>query len=123
MTRIEPGQRLADLLRSQVASLRPRTADPLRAGSVSGPQPSATHAAAVAAGRIRRLAPDDPERKHKAVRIFLESFFLQELGAQLAGDPSFPEMLRVVEERMRADRQIASAADELADLLVAASAM
>ena len=119
MTMIDPSHRLASLLRSQVRASGQRSAgsrQPVTHLPVGG---SAPDMASLAAQRIQALAADDPQRKDKALRIFLETVLLQEFGGQLASDASFADMLHAVQEQMRADRHIAEAADELAAILIA----
>jgi hypothetical protein len=118
MTTIDPRQRIANLLHARVGS-RGRTA-------AAGAQPAtraslaraAPDVASLAAGRMQALSADDPKRKEKALGIFLETVLLQEFGAQLAGDPSFADLLAAVQDQMRADPHVCAAADELAGILL-----
>jgi uncharacterized membrane-anchored protein YjiN (DUF445 family) len=119
MTLIDPSHRLSDLLRSQVAALRERGGTARRSSVSAAGAASARDAASIAADRVRALSPDDPQRKETALRVFLESVLLQELGTELANDPSFPEMLQSVQAQMRSDPQISAAADELTEMLAA----
>ncbi|MBE7367180.1 hypothetical protein [Ramlibacter pallidus] len=119
MTSIDPSHQLAALLRKQVSAVRDGGAKAGPAGSPARAERAQSDAASVAAGRIQALSPNDPDRKKKALRIFLESVLLQELGAQLVHDPSFPNMVDAVQGQMQADSQMAAAADELSELLVA----
>ena len=119
MNTIDSAPRLAAVLRQQVAAFRPTAAwraPSTQAGSAEAP----ADIASVVARRIHAVAPDDPQRKQKAVRIFLESVLLHELGLALANDPAFPGMVDAVQAQMLADAKLASAVDELGDLLLAA---
>ena len=69
--------------------------------------------------RIQALAKDDPDRKRKALRIYLESLLLQHLGTDLLRDASFVAMVDAVQQQMEQDREIAAAADRLAGILLA----
>lgn len=119
MNTIDSAPRLAAVLRQQVAAFRPagaRRAQVNPAGSAEAP----ADIASVVARRIHAVATDDPQRKQKAVRIFLESVLLHELGLALANDPAFPEMVDAVQQQMSSDAKLAAAVDELGDLLLAA---
>jgi len=121
MTPIDPNQRLAAGLRTQLAGRRER--GPARAGATPRSEAAArrsAHAVSPAmAQRIAALAPEDPERPRKAVRIYLEAELAREFGAALLNDPEFPALLDAVQERMQADAETAGAVDALAGLLLA----
>ena len=123
MTRIDSGQQLAALLRQQVTSLRRSAgAGAGTAAAVSGSASqagAATDIAAVVAQRIQGISAQDPQRRHTAIRIFLESVLLQELGPQLVNDPSFPDMVEAVHRQMQQDQEMSAAADQLAGVLLA----
>ncbi|NML48460.1 hypothetical protein HHL11_32240 [Ramlibacter sp. G-1-2-2] len=116
MTTIDPRQSLTAAVRSEAAAFRAR----------SGRQPAASPGAAapslqsIVAQRVQALAADDPQRKQKAVRIFLESALLQELGSALAHDPAFSDLVDAVHGQMRGDAQLAVAVDQLGELLLSA---
>jgi hypothetical protein len=118
MTRIDPQGALSTLLRSELAAVRERGRP---AGAAVGEAPSAGGASALAAAvaqRVNALAAADPDRRRKAVRIFLETVFLQELGAGLLNDPTFPTMVDAVQARLAGDAQLAAASQALADVLL-----
>jgi hypothetical protein len=119
MTAIDAGQRLALLLRTHVSAFQPppRSRRPRAGGKPAPRQPA--DLAAVVAQRIQALGKDDPERKRKALRIFLESVLLQHLDADLLRDPSFAEMVDSVQGQMEGDREIAAAAEALSEILLA----
>ena len=118
MTSIDPRHRVADVLRQQAANAAAggraaRSAVTAKAG----PARSSRVPAAVVR-RIAAIAPDDPQRQRKAVRIFLESALLQALDARLAHDASFPAMLDAVQQDMQDHAELARAVDRLGDLLL-----
>jgi hypothetical protein len=121
MTLIDPNQALGAAMQAQLAALRDRT----RArGSSSPSSPAASQAAAeaaraAAAQRIGAIAPDDPRRQQKAVRVFLESELAREFGDGVLNDPTFPRMLDDVQEQMQGDLQTAAAVLALGDVLLA----
>jgi hypothetical protein len=70
--------------------------------------------AVVVARRVRAIAADDPERRAKAVRVFLESVLLAELGEALIHDPAFYQLVERVHAEMASDAELARAMDEAA---------
>ncbi|MBA2673918.1 hypothetical protein [Ramlibacter sp.] len=74
--------------------------------------------ALLAAERIRGIRADDPQKKQKAVRVFLESVLLSELGPALVNDPGFSRMVDHVQQQFQDDPQLAQAADQAAELLL-----
>jgi hypothetical protein len=125
MTSIDPRQRLTAVLRHEVASFRPSGGSRTGASAApGGPQAGAATGsgslAALVAQRVQQLAADDPRRKHKAVRIFLESVLQRELGSRVLHDPAFAEMVDAVQDQMAEDAQLAAAVDQLGDFLLSA---
>src|SRR5437016_1460833 len=55
------------------------------------------------AERIRAVDADDPHRREKATRIFLESVLRREYGDGLLNDPRFLDMLEDIQASMEAD--------------------
>ena len=118
MTSIDASQRLALLLRTQISAFQaPPRGERKRAGAAPG-QGQSADLAGVVAQRIQALAKDDPQRKRKALRIYLESLLLEQLGSELLRDSAFAEMVDAVQCQMEADREIAAAADALSEILV-----
>jgi hypothetical protein len=118
MTTIDATRRLAVMLRREVAAFRQASrASPPAARSA----PAGADVASVAARRIHGIAADDPRRGDKAVRIFLESVFLQELGAGLVHDPAFARMVEAVHRQMREDAELAASLDALSGVLLQAA--
>lgn len=118
MTTIDPRQQLAAALQAQVAALRQRKAE--GGPSAAKPQAARTDAAALAQ-RIRAIGADDPDRRQKAVRVYLESEFAREFGDALLTDPVFPQMVDAVQEQMAGDAQMQAAVHALGDMLLAGS--
>jgi hypothetical protein len=126
MTTIDPRLGTRGPLQARSASVRQREA---ASGAASGTAAAAsrTPAATQAGGaallqRIRAIGADDPDRRQKAVRLFLESELLREFGDEMLTDPQFGTMLASVQQQMVQDPQTAAAVDALADLLIARSA-
>ena len=124
MTAVDPTNQLAALIRVQVASLRRRQEAGKPAAKSGAPAQATTRGEApqdlalVVAHRIRSLGRDDPQRERKALRIFLETVLVSELGQQLVNDPAFGAMVDHVQAQMEGDATLAEAAREAAQLLL-----
>lgn len=122
MPSLDPTSQLAALIRVQVASLRRQQAGKKPAISE---KPSSRDSAAgtpdlaaLVAQRVRSISPDDPERERKALRVFLETVLLSELGPELVNDPGFATMVDHVQQQMTSDPDLASAARQAAQTLL-----
>jgi hypothetical protein len=119
---LDPTNQLAALIRVQVASLRRQQA---AKQSPAGPKASSGGAAAptpdlatLVAQRVRSIGRDDPQREHKALRVFLETVLLAELGGELINDPGFATMVDHVQQQMNSDPDLAAAARDAAQTLL-----
>lgn len=112
MTTIDPHSRLATALQQ---------ARPLQRGQTKAESSNAAHRAAadVMAQRLRTIDPADPQRRRKAVRIYLESELAREFGHGLLNDPAFAQMVDAVQTQMQEDADTATAMEKVADLLLA----
>lgn len=118
MTTIDPHQRLAAAL-EQLHALRERArAHPAHTAAPSARAPPATLSAATLQ-RLARIDAADPDRRRKAVRLFLEGELAREFGDGVANDPALPQMLDAVQEQMQADAQMAAAVRAVGDWLLA----
>jgi hypothetical protein len=112
-----------------LAQIRSRVAAVARQ-SVPGAKPAGRPATAPAgdAGRtdveglvLRRVLaidPNDPERKRRAFRIFLESVLADELGIDLINDPAFHRVVDTVQETMEQDAALLPAIEQAGDYLL-----
>lgn len=123
MTSIDPQQRLAALVRSEVSAYQDRagTRGVRGSGTTEGARGAAPTSGGLLAQRLGAIAAEDPQRQQKAFRVFLEASLLHELGPTLIHDPAFAQLLDAVQSRMQADPQLAEAADAVAAHLLAAS--
>jgi hypothetical protein len=79
-------------------------------------------ASRLSASTLQRLAGidrTDPERRRKAVRVYLEGELAREFGDGVLNDPAFPQMLDAVQQQMHGDAQVAAAVHALGGLLLA----
>lgn len=118
MTTIDPGTQLAGALQAQLAAVRER-ARSTQARGTAGSAEAGKAASAAMAQRLQAIAREDPDRRRKAVRLYLESELAREFGQDLLNDPLFPQLLDAVQDQMQADAPTAAAADALGDLLLA----
>jgi len=122
MSRIDSAGRIAEIIRRQVDALRdpaPRGASRTAGQSSRSAAGGAVSLGAVIARRVQAIDPDDPERRRKAFRVFLESVLLAELGEALINDAGFYQLVDQVQTRMQADADLVRAMDEAAELLLA----
>ena len=118
MTTIDPSSQVALALKSQIAALKERG----RAKGSSPQRASSPHEGAISATlaqRMQAIAPHDPQRRQKAVRLFLQAELVREFGDGLLNDPQFGTMLDVVQDQMAQDEKAAAAVNALGDLLLA----
>lgn len=97
-----------------------------RAGSVapgpSGghrPGASATDLPQLLASRLRTLGDDDPQRRGKAMRVFLESVLTAEMGEAFMASPQFTTVVDRVQRQMEQDAELAPLIERAMDDLLA----
>lgn len=128
MTRVDPPSQWSVLLRSQLEQMaRARSGRAPSAAPVQGPAPAAkgdTERAsdqASTALRLRAIASEDPERRRKAFRIFMEATLREEFGHVLEGTGDFDALVDEVTTQMYGDPELRKACDLAADTLLAAN--
>lgn len=72
--------------------------------------------------RVQAIAPDDPQRRRKAFRIFLETVLADELGKDLLNDPAYHHIVDDVCRTMEGNRALAPAIDKAGDYLLDSAA-
>lgn len=121
MSRIDPSTRIASMVRAALAAQR-HEASPVRsrpqgrAPAPAGGRPS--DLGSLIAARVAAIPLEDPERRRKVFRAFLEATLLAELGEQLQADPRFGTMVDAVQEQMAADPQVAAAMEQAVQVLL-----
>lgn len=70
------------------------------------------------ARRVAGIAPDDPLRRRKALRVFLESLLLDEWGSQLINDPGFHQLVSKVQDELEANPSMQPLIEEVVDRLL-----
>jgi hypothetical protein len=115
VTIIPPDPHFSAALQAQLGALRERA----RAHARPAAAAPASNTPATLLQRISSISSDDPDRRRKAVRVYLEGELSREFGDGLLNDPAFPQMLDAVQQQMQEDAQTAKAVDALGDLLLA----
>ena len=119
MTRIDPTVQWGTLLRARLEQMgRPRPDG--APATAKAAEPGA--GAASANLRLRAIRHDDPERRRKAFRIFMEATLRDEFGRLLQDPADFDGLVEQVTAQMYADPDLRSACDAAADALLEASA-
>jgi hypothetical protein len=116
VTSIDPRHGIDALLRDQLARLR-EGGRVTKSADANARSQDAQRTQLLAA-RIAALDPADPDRKQKAVRIFLETELAREFGPAILNDPAFSGMLDAIHGQMRSDAQVGQAMESLGDWLV-----
>lgn len=121
MTRIDPSALIQALRHSasqpEKSASTPSTAQPsnkletLRAAQATTPQQQMLQ-------RVQSIAADDPERRQKAFRFFMEYVLLDKFGKALELDPEFPHLVDQVLAQMSEDPQLLQASRRAADALL-----
>ena len=122
MTSIGPSGHLLAEIRARSLELR-RRATPSgnpptsrdRPATAAEPQADWSAGVALAVGAI---APDDPQRRRKAFRAYLQAVLARELGLRHSDDPAFQALVDQVQESMELDRRLNGAIDEAGRLLL-----
>jgi hypothetical protein len=74
---------------------------------------------AFVASRVQAIARDDPQRRRRAFRAFLEGVLLSMFGAKIFEERAFQEVLDKTQAAMEGDSQLSAAVDQTGDLLLA----
>jgi hypothetical protein len=129
MTPIDSAGRLAAVIRRQVSSLSKASGagsatGGVRAGSkqnaeVADSAGTLRDVASLVARRVQAIDPHDPNRQHKAFRVFLESVLLAEFGESLVNDAGFHQLVDEVHCEMDADAELAEAIKEATSVMLA----
>jgi hypothetical protein len=122
LTRIDPAAHLASLIRAAAtARVVPRKPQPETAGAAvrHAPAPTASSVQALVARQVGAIAVDDPNRRRKAFRVFLEAVLLDQFGAERIGDHGFNQLIDQVLVEMESDPALVEAMTDAADQLLA----
>jgi hypothetical protein len=120
MTSVGPTSQLISIIREQLNS-----AQSLRFSKrthTTNNMPRSTQSAQglfeMTAKRIRTIDRDDPFRKRKAFKFFLESVLLGELGEEMINDPAFYQLVEQVQRTMESDDVLSAQIEEAGEVLL-----
>jgi hypothetical protein len=68
--------------------------------------------------RVLAIDPDDPNRRRKAFRVFLESVLADELGSHLLNDPEYHQIVDKVHRTMEGNAGLAGAIEKAGEFLL-----
>jgi hypothetical protein len=118
---IDTSARIASMFRSALAAQQKAKVgarEPVGKAAAAAPR-SPADLSGLIASRVSAVPVDDPERKSKVFRAFLEAMLVAELGERLLVDPAFATMVDAVQGQMQEDPQIAAAVDQAVQALLA----
>jgi hypothetical protein len=123
MTTIDPSSRLLAQLRALALDWKQRVGD-RRDATVRG-EPAVGTPAEEPRAWMEQVAravvasePNDPDRRRKAFRIFLQAVVARECGIRQVDDARFQGLVDRVQETMEADPKLRAAIDTAGDLLL-----
>ncbi len=122
MSPIDPLNPVLAQLRAQALAAR-RKLPRDEPGSAAAPERSAdTEQESGWLGQVARgvlaIGRDDPQRRRKAFRFYLQSLLARECGVQQVGDPVFQELVDRVVETMDSDASLHQAMERAGELLL-----
>lgn len=126
--KIESTSQLASIIRSQIDSMR-KASKATHVSNVNSKKNAANNKShkgkkdlgSLIVQRVAGISMEDPHRRRKAFRAFLESVLLDELGDRLIADPQFFRMVEDIQNQMQADTELAPVVEQAIDLLLASS--
>jgi hypothetical protein len=125
MSKIDSASQLAEIIRQQVNSFRQtsrKLSNKSRANEYSDDVRSRRQGerdiASLVAQRVQVIDPDDPQKAHKAFRIFLESVLLAEIGDELKNDPGFYQLVEKIQQDMESDIELSALIKQAATILL-----
>jgi hypothetical protein len=124
MTNIDSTSRFLMGLQQQVSATVQRArvgkAAPARTGQKTG-DTAVRDRQGLVLERIKAIPEDDPLRRRKAFRVYLESVLADELGMELLADPAYHGIVERVHAAMDGDSAIAASLEQAGDYLLRAA--
>lgn len=71
------------------------------------------------ASQSKIISADDPERRRKTFRIFIESLLIKELGGEVATDAGFTVLVDQVISEMESNNELRPKIEQAVDLILA----
>jgi hypothetical protein len=126
VTSIPPLDRLVRSLEGQVVRAADRlSAQPPPAAKASNTRGIAnkSQAGSFLASKIREIRPDDPRRRQRAFRAFLEGALVELFGPEATADARFQRVIDQVESALDSRPEFSRAAQRVAEILLSAEAL
>ncbi len=122
MTRIDPSAQLLAQIRAQALTVKKQVSE---RGPAERSEQQRTVAAetkqdllAQVALAVKDISPDDPERRRKAFRFYLQAVLARECHVSARDDPAFKELVDRVQDAMEADPRLRAAIASAGDVLL-----
>ncbi|MFZ6770558.1 hypothetical protein ACO0LM_26180 [Undibacterium sp. Di26W] len=125
--KIQSTRQLAAMIRSQMSSARKASqsqgepSDNAKKGNLRAKKsqaPAQKNVGSLIVQKVAEIPLEDPNRRRKTFRVFLESVLLDELGDVLVADPRFFQMVDHIQDQMEADEEIAPVIEQAINLLL-----
>jgi len=128
MTTIDPSSRLLAQIRAQALDWKQRLGERREAAPREEPAKSvaaegAQDWMAQVARAVVAIEPDDPNRRRRAFRIYLQAVLARECGIRQVDDAGFQGLIDRVQETMEADPRLRSAIETAGDMLLQSAAV
>lgn len=122
MASVGPTSFLLAEIRSRSLALGRRSPPSANAGASGARPPTASEPqvdwSAGVAQAVAAIAPDDPQRRRKAFRAYLQAVLAKEFAAFHVDDPGFQALVDQVQESMELDQRLQGAMNEAGRLLL-----
>lgn len=120
MNPISPIDRLLQSVRAKAVDRHARAPDAHTPTDARTPRPGAAAAVHIAQ-RIGSIARDDPDRRPRAFRAFLEASLLDLFDEPALADPAFQVLIDRTQRALADDAGLATAIERVVDVLLAAT--
>lgn len=122
MNPISPIDRLLQSVRAKAVDRHARAPDARTPADARTRRPTSGGGAAVhIAQRIDSIATDDPDRRPRAFRAFLEASLLELFDEPAQADPAFQALIDKTQRALADDAVLAAAIERVVDVLLAAA--
>lgn len=122
MTRIDPSAQLLAQIRAQALTVKKQVGERGPAQRSEQQRPVIAEAKgdwlAQVALAVKGISPDDPQRKRKAFRLYLQAVLARECHVSASDDPGFKELVDRVQDAMEADPRLRAAIASAGDVLL-----
>jgi hypothetical protein len=122
MTSVDATGRILAQIREQAGAIAGRPAPAAKPGTTAPPKGTPRPGLqTLVAQRVQAIGAEDPQRRRKAFRIFLESVLVSEMGNELINDPAFHSLVDQVQQAMESDPQLRPAINDAGDYLLSSA--